>query len=66
MKKISFPIRMSPELHKKVKLLTLLKGISLQQYIINLIEDDLEKDETEEVIQELMKELKRSEKENEQ
>lgn len=65
MKKISFPIRMSPELHKKVKLLTLLKGISLQQYIINLIEDDLE-DETEGVMQELMKELKRSEKENEQ
>lgn len=39
----SLTIRMDDELHKQVKIKTAVDGITIQDYILNLVKKDLEK-----------------------
>lgn len=36
-------IKVSPEMHKDLKILVTLRGTTLQDYVLNLIEKDMEK-----------------------
>ena len=40
----SFNIRISPDVHKKAKRLAIIKGISLNQFIQNAVEDEVKKE----------------------
>lgn len=40
----SMTIRMDEELHKQAKIKATMEGISLKDYIVNLIKEDLSKD----------------------
>lgn len=41
----SLTIRMEEELHKKVKIKAVMENQSIQDYILNLVKKDLEKEE---------------------
>lgn len=42
----TFTLRMDDDFHKTVKLKCVEEGIAMQEYIINLIKEDLEKDKS--------------------
>ncbi len=40
-------VAMSDDVHRRLKILTIMKGTSMSEYILNLIMENLEKDEKE-------------------